>query len=137
MLVGCNDVGYSNPENSQAMWDCGWVREKAYPTGPACKNGSVILFGERNNGQSTIFPAGVGMKVGPGTGINYLVFRIHYAKPQMFVKKPDNSGVSIKVVPMSSGKVTKRVGLLSSGPAGTIPAHSQGKISLSLSLSLS
>ena len=103
------------------MWDCGHVREPDYTKRKACASGQTILFGERNNRQSTTFPPGVGLKVGPGTGVNYLVLRIHYAKHEMFAKVGDTSGLTIGVEPASSGLVTKRAGLIALGPGGSIP----------------
>lgn len=127
MIVGCAALGldekHRSVQGARSMWDCGWVREPDYRLGSTCKDAATILFGERNNGQRTDFPSGVGLKVGPGTGINFLVLRIHYAKHEMFREIGDTSGISLKMVPASLGTVTKRAGLLSSGTA--IPSGMQ------------
>lgn len=83
-LIGCEELGFVDPESPQVVWDCGVVREHDYPFSGICKKGAVYMFRERNHGQKSVFGEGLGFKVGPGTGINYIILRTHYIRNEIF-----------------------------------------------------
>ncbi|KAK9908849.1 hypothetical protein WJX75_003782 [Coccomyxa subellipsoidea] len=92
LLFGC-----AKPASSEKVWDC-------HTHSVCAEAGSHVLYGWAKNADAMHLPAGVGFRVGQGTGSRHLVLQVHYTH-----KRPagDQSGMRLKLtdaaLPFSAG----------------------------------
>lgn len=88
LIYGCEVPGYYERDTPRVIWDCG---EMSASTGmfqaQPCAGQSQILYAWAMDAPKLVLPEGVGFKVGPGTGVDFLVLQVHYAHVDMFRSK--------------------------------------------------
>lgn len=127
LIYGCQIPGYYERDTPRVIWDCGEMsasRSSMRKAGP-CKGPSQILYAWAMDAPKLALPEGVGFKIGPDTGVDFLVLQVHYATIEPFKNgERDSSGIVLDMLPGDTNKITRRAGVLLLGTGGRIPADS-------------
>ncbi|KAJ8664372.1 hypothetical protein QAD02_006034 [Eretmocerus hayati] len=116
--------GCTTPAKSEPVYVCGLLPESKFPlpAGDVCESGSELLFAWARDAPSMHLPEGVGLKIGKGSTIKYLVLQVHYVTAEPFKDgTPDNTGIDLLY---SREPTSKVAGIFTLGSDGSIPPHS-------------
>ncbi|GBM72337.1 Peptidylglycine alpha-hydroxylating monooxygenase [Araneus ventricosus] len=124
LLYGCEVPGKLEEGDPRTVWDCGSTdgpKSDLFSSAPVCSSGMRILYSWSKDAPALQLPAGVGFKIGKGTGVNYVVLKVYYADvSKMLSGGSDNSGITITVLPSTTNKITKKAGLYLLSTGGVI-----------------